>query len=198
MGDTSPRRFLSFLTQDSMVITWLIKLTLPSVPGTRDGLPTKFQRRRSQAFPLLIASITSSFLPSVFLMLPSVFRFPTSTTSRESVKLFAEPLNKELSDLVTKLDLYHPISRVRRFSPSNSTRRFLTLLDQVTLLVFQSRVSQRTKRLALVTSSTTKRTVNSSPSSLSPPWSLSKSTLVFSSLVTVLLSSLVPPRLRAR
>jgi len=83
------------------------------------------------------------------------------------VKLSAEPSNKELSDLVTKLDSSHPTLRERRFSPSNNTRRSWTLPDLVTLLVFPSRVSPRTKRSTLVTSSTTKRMVNSNLSSLS-------------------------------
>merc|ERR1712174_99736 len=147
--------------------------------------------RRSLVFPSLTASITSLFLLSVFL-------FPTFTTSRESVRLFAELLNKELFDLVTKLDSCHQTSRVRRFSPSNSTRRFSTRLDQVTPLDCPSRVLPRTKRSTLVTSSTTKRMVNSSQSRVSPPWLLSKNIPVSSSPVTALSSFLVPPRLHAR
>merc|ERR1712188_192061 len=127
-----------------------------------------------------------------------VFLFPTSTTLRVLVKLFAEPSNREPFDLVTKLDSSHLTSRERRFSPSNSTRRFLRLPDLVTPLVFPSRVLPRTRRSPLVTSSTTRRTENSSPSRASLPWLLSKSTLVSSSPDTALLSSLVPPRLRAR
>merc|ERR1712232_333027 len=147
---------------------------------------------------LLMPSTTSSFPLSVSLMLHSVFLFPTFTTSRELVKSFAELLNKELFDLVTKLDSYHPISRARKFSLSNSTRRFSNLQDQVTLSVFPSRVLRRTKRFPLEISSTVKRMANSSQSRLSPLWSLSKSTLVFSSRDTVLSSSPVPRRLLAR
>merc|ERR1712003_436159 len=153
---------------------------------------------RSQVSPSLTPLTTSSFPLSVFRMLLSVFLFPTSTTSRELVKLFAELSNKELYDLETKLDSCHQTSRVRRFSPLNSTRRFSTRLDQVTPSVCPSRVLPRTKRSLLVTSSTTKRMVNSSQSRLSPLWLLSKNTLVFSSPVTALLSSPVPQRLLAR
>merc|ERR1712078_411878 len=122
-------------------------------------------------------STTSSLLPSVNPMLLFVFLFPTSTTLRVLVKLFAEPSNREPFDLVTRLDLSHLTSRERRFSPSNSTRRFLNLLDLVTPLVFPSRVLPRTKRSTLVTSSTTKRMENLSPSSLSPLWLPSRNTL---------------------
>merc|ERR1712157_329322 len=156
MGDTSLRRFLSSLTLDSTVTTWSNQLTLPNAAGTRDGLPTKSQRRRSQVSPSLTPLTTSSFPLSVFRMLLSVFLFPTSTTSRELVKLFAELSNKELYDLETKLDSCHQTSRVRRFSPLNSTRRFSTRLDQVTPSVCPSRVLPRTKRSLLVTSSTKK------------------------------------------
>merc|ERR1712086_690050 len=116
-------------------------------------------RRKSQVSPLLIAS--------------------TSSSSRELAKLSVELLNKEPSDLVTKLDSYHPILRVRRFSRLNSTRRISNLLDLVTPLVSPSRVLPRTKRFPPEISFTTKRTVSSSQSRVSPPWSLFKSTLVF-------------------
>merc|ERR1711937_480327 len=128
----------------------------------------------------------------------SVFLSPTFTTLRELVKLSAELSNKELSDPVIKLDLCHPISRARKSSPSNSTRRSLTRPDLVTRSVFPSRVLRRTKRSILVISSTTKRMENSSQSRPSLPWSLSKSIRVSSSLDTALLSSLVPLRLLAR
>merc|ERR1712176_1413839 len=182
MGDTSRRRSPSSLTQDLTVTTWSKKLTLPNAAGTRDGQPTKSPRRRSQVFPSSTPSTTSSFLQSVFRMLLSVFPFPTFTTLRE----------------VIKLDSCHQTSRVRRFAPSNSTRRFSTLLDLVTPLDCPSRVLPRTKRSTLVTSSTTKRMVNSSQSRVSPPWLPSKNILVSSSLVTALSSFLVPPRLHAR
>merc|ERR1712176_546388 len=198
MGDTSRRRSPSSLTLDSTVTTWSKKLTLPNAAGTRDGRLTKSPRRRSQVFPSSTASTTSSFPQSVFLMLLSVSLFRTFTTPRELVKLSAELLNKERFDLVTKLVLSHQTSRVRRFSLLNSTRRYLTRLVQVTLSAYPSRVLRRTKRSPLVTLSTTKRMVNSSQSSLSLPWLLSKSTLGSSSPATALSSSLVPQRLRAR
>merc|ERR1712130_112469 len=55
--------------------------------------------------------------------------------------------------------------------------------DPVTPLDFPSRVLPRTRRSTLVTSSTTKRTVSSSPSRASLLWSLSKSTLVSSAWI---------------
>merc|ERR1712086_396005 len=152
----------------------------------------------SPVIRLLTVSTTSLYLPSVSQMLHSVFLSLTFTTSRELVKLSAELSNKELSDLVTKLDLFRPISRVRKFSPLNSTRRFSTRLDLVTRLVCPSRVLRRMKRSILVILSTTKRRENSSQSRASPPWLPSKSIRVSSSLDTALLSSLVPQRLLAR
>merc|ERR1711935_1132432 len=127
-----------------------------------------------------------------------VFLFPTSIILRELARSFAVPLNKELCDLVIKSDLSHPTLRERRSSRLNSTRGFLNLPDPVTPLVSPSRVLPRTRRSPLVILSITRRTVNSSPSRASLPWLLCKSTLVCSSLDTVLLSSRVPQRLRAR
>merc|ERR1712115_103161 len=140
-------------------------------------------------------STTTSHPPSVFPMPLFVFLFLTFTTLRELAKLFAEPSNKELSSPVTKSDLSHATSRVRRFSPLNNTRKYSSLLGQVTPLVSLSRVLPRMRRFLPETSSTTKRTVSSSQSRASLRSLLCKSTPVFSSLVTALWFSLVPPRL---
>merc|ERR1712071_69941 len=147
---SSPRRSLSSLTLDSTETTWSIPSTPLSAHGTRDGLLTRPPRRRSPDTPLLMPSTTTSFPPSVFPMPLFVFLFPTSTTLRELVKLFAELSNKELFDLVTKSDSSLATLRERRFSPSNSTRRSLSPLDPVTPSVFRSRVLPRTRRSPLV------------------------------------------------
>merc|ERR1712232_553693 len=191
-----PKRFPSFLTPDSTVTTLLrspIRLL-----GTRDGLPTSVPRRRSPDSPLLSASTTSSPPPSATPSSLFVFPFPTSTTSRVLVKLFAEPSNKELSSPVMKSELSPPDSKERRSFPSRPTSVSFPRPLPVTPLVFPSRVSPRTRRSNPVISSTSRRKVNASPSSLSLPWLLSKSTPVFSSLGTVRLFSAVPPRLRAK
>merc|ERR1711868_302674 len=85
--------------------------------------------------------------------------------SREWVKSSAVPSNKELFALEMSLELSPLDSRERRCSPSNSTRRSSSPPDPETLLVCPSRVSPRTRRSTLVTLSTSRRRVNSCPSS---------------------------------
>ena len=134
-------------------------------------------------------SITSSSLQSVSLMLLSVFLFLTSTILRELDKLSAVLSNKELFALVMLLDLLQLVLPERRCSPSNNTRRFLNLLDQVTLLVCLSRVSERMRRFLLEILSTSKRKATSSLSSLSVLLLQFKSILVYSNLDTAQLFS---------
>merc|ERR1712127_223399 len=120
-----------------------------------------------------------------------VFLSPISTILRGLVKLSAVPLNKELFALVMLLDSLQLDLPTRRCSPSNNTRRYLTLLDQVTPLVCLSRVSPRMRSSPLEISSTSRRKENVFQLRNSVLWLLYKSTLESSNLDTVLLSSLV-------
>merc|ERR1712125_13348 len=106
-------------------------------------------------------------------------------------KLSAVPSNKELFALVMLLDSLLLVLPVRRCSPSNNTRRFLSLLDQVTPLVCLSRVLERTRRSLLEILSTSKRKATSSQSEVSVLLLQFKSILVFSNLDTAQLFSLV-------
>merc|ERR1712244_144317 len=107
-------------------------------------------------------------------------------------------LNKELFAQEMLLELPQVDLRTRRCSPLNNTRRFLSLPDQVTPLVCPSRVYPRTRLSPQVTSSTLRRKENVFQLRNSALWLLYKSTLESSSLDTVLLSSLVLPRLHVR
>merc|ERR1712137_991943 len=131
-------------------------------------------------------------------MLPYVYQSPTFTISRALDKSSAEPLNRVLFALVMSSVLLHPDLLERRSSLSNSTRRFWSLLDQVTRLACLSGESPVTKRSTLATLSTLRRRVPLTPSSRLRPWSQSRSILVFSSLDTPQSFFLVPPRWRAR
>merc|ERR1719183_967012 len=71
-------------------------------------------------------------------------------------------------------------------------------IEQGTPLVCPSRASPRMRRSPPETSSTRSPKAPASPSASSVPWLLSRSTPVFSSPATALLSFPVPPRLRAR
>ena len=144
-------------------------------------------------------STTLLFLPRDTPMLLFVFLFPTFTTSRVLDRLSAVPSNRELFVRVMSLELLLPDSRIRRFSPLNSTRRFSPSAGPGNSVgTLHQGYCQGRKGLSLEISSTSKRKVISSLSRPLRPWLPSRNILVSSRLDTVPSFSLVPPRLLAR
>merc|ERR1711935_392912 len=141
---------------------------------------------------------TSSSHQSVNQIFQSVFQFLISTISKVSVRLSAVLLSRVLLSLVMKLVLYQLDLKERRFSLLNNTRKYCNLQDLVTLLVFPSKVLEKMRKWHLEILSMLRKREHSNQSRALMLLSPYRSTLVFSNLVTVLLSSVVLRRLLAK
>merc|ERR1711966_186056 len=156
------------------------------------------RRRRLRGSPSWRHWTTWAPHPSVILSFLFAFLSPTFTTSRVLGRLFAELLSRAPSFLVMSSVLSPVVFATRRSSPLNNTRRPLRRPARETPLVSRSRVSERTRRLTLEISFTSRKMVTSNPSRVSLPLLLCRSTLVSSSLDTHLSSSAALLRLHAR